>query len=65
MKISDLRKALEEVEEEYGDYDVSATCDGWLPPAVQLNVQPERDLLVLYGRRQADGQITEEEYVPL
>lgn len=58
MKVSELIEHLEQVETEHGDLHVGATCDGWLPPEVAVEVQANRQTVVLYGCRDVDSHVS-------
>lgn len=51
MRVSELIEHLETVQEEYGDCTVGATCDGWVPDTISVEVHEEDDHCVLFGRR--------------
>ena len=51
MRVSELINHLETIQDDYGDLHVSATCDGWAPPEVSVDVHPDRDSVTLYGCR--------------
>lgn len=59
MKISELIDHLEDVKKDRGDIEVYATCDGWLPPEISIEMQRRRDAVVLYGKRRVKESLSE------
>jgi len=57
MKVTELIEYLETVEDEYGDVSVHATCDGWCPPEISVEMNKNSERLVLAGSRRVGGGI--------
>ena len=53
--VDELREELKEISDKgHGDATVHATCDGWLPPEINVELDEERDTVVLNGCRNAE-----------